>query len=290
MLLMMLLAVVIVIHIRYFFPFQLLTSKSWKLYLALKRLVISCCKREYKPNDLEQLKTAIRHYLVCRINFRDYYEEKYGKRLDLTPKHGWVTHYARLVSEIGPLVCVDTNIGEIKNAFMKRASQKANQTKNVLKTIANRELFRFSVLELLDKSVLETKFKGTPIEEKKINDDFKAALESFRLPLSQVTFLKSVVMYGQTFSISNNSGVYYVSENETRFGKISGIVQVNGTTEVFLIIDKLSQRFLDKLFVWECSSTDVFELIDIQYISRFHMVNIYQLTNYKGATKAVVFE
>jgi len=50
----------------------------------------------------------------------------------------FLLHYPHLIKEIGPLSLLETNIAEKKNGQMRKLSTRANQTKNVLKTITTR--------------------------------------------------------------------------------------------------------------------------------------------------------
>ena len=73
-----------------------------------------------------------------KIIFRN---EKAGHKFlgePLVPKSLWMTHYAHLLLDFGPLSLMETNIAEIKNGQLRKLSTKANQTKNVCHTIATR--------------------------------------------------------------------------------------------------------------------------------------------------------
>jgi hypothetical protein len=84
-----------------------------------------------------------RIYLQTKIKFRNQYKNQLRLGGHLTPKSVWLLHYEHLVEELGPLSLMETNIAEKKNGQMRKLSTKANQTKNVLKTISTRYAFSF---------------------------------------------------------------------------------------------------------------------------------------------------
>ena len=77
-------------------------------------------------------------YFQTKITFRDQHKNQKLLGGHLTPKSVWLCHYEHLVEDLGPLSLMETNIAEKKNGEMRKFSTKANQTKNVLKTISTR--------------------------------------------------------------------------------------------------------------------------------------------------------
>jgi hypothetical protein len=73
-----------------------------------------------------------------KIKFRNDHKGEKFLGAPLTPKSVWLLNYPRQIEAFGPLSLMETNIAEKKNGQMRKLSTRANQTKNVLKTITTR--------------------------------------------------------------------------------------------------------------------------------------------------------
>jgi hypothetical protein len=129
-------------------------SLAWKMYLVLKRMIEYVVAKVMTTTDVDEMFEWIKVYLDVRIEFRDEYRNEKGlgngpkvkgNVLNIKPKEYFLSLYKYHVEQGGPLPLVETNIAESKNGEMRRFSQKANQTKNVLKTIGDRTARKYAM-------------------------------------------------------------------------------------------------------------------------------------------------
>lgn len=115
-----------------FVLYSVLQQKSlrdiWKCFESLFIITLISYSLEIHENDLHCLEKNI------EIHLRSIQETF---RVELLPKHHFLTHYARVIRQMGSLVPMSMLRYESKHKELKRIAKNGNNFKNVTKTIAS---------------------------------------------------------------------------------------------------------------------------------------------------------
>jgi len=191
------------------------------------------------------------------------------------------------MSYVGSLSSLDTNIGEMKNYQIKQFSQKANQTKNTLKTIAVRESQRFSFNDIT------TLCKNIPVPANNVSfDDLHENLTHFCLTnglnSDSFDFFTKTVYLGCTFRSSHNCSIIY-QQNMTPFmGVIQAIAYQKNSENVFFIVKKITLSILPNLCLRECKITDNYAVVNIDHLIYERPIFLYKCLFPENLSKLVV--
>jgi len=222
---------------------------AWNLYLRLKKLCEHVAAKVFTETSLMDLDDCVMDYLKCRILFKKHYSDDPKLNKQLSCKHCWLLHYVMQVRNLGPLALFETNIGESKNGMLRKLSTKANQTKNVMKTIAERELLRSSLKAHLQLDM---------------DKQFKSLFPWNHVPKKMISFLKknninhithyvykTISWMGSTFRAADDMVICYHEHNMTaaNFGIIEAILSEKTDTEPCLcfIVKPVSTKYVKHL-------------------------------------------
>jgi len=267
-----------------FTPFKpsspIFSSVSWKHYVALWNLSSVLQNKHVTKNDIYKIHELVENYLRSYIVFRDYMNERYSMKLTVTPKHLWVMSYSRIISHVGSLATLDTNIGESKNYQMKKHSQMANQSRNTIKTIAIREARRFAFFH----STSNLKNQTVPFEESNF-ELFSESLSHFLqtndiCPINYDFFEKTKYL-SSTFRSSEMCGVIYQKHSQTLFGVILTMAYPKDRSNMLFIVQKTNLFTVPNLCLKRCEITTFFDIFPVCDLLYERPVYVYSCLNSK---------
>jgi len=254
---------------------DLFESVSWHHFLALWRLTSALDKKQVTKSDVLNIQQTIRDYIESFLTFKDYINEKYNLKLRLTPKHLWVMSYPRIISHVGPISSLDTNIGEMKNYTLKLSSQKANQTKNTIKTMAIREAQKFC-FNASSKLCKYLPVPSNPVVFDDLEEQLRYHCLTNDLSGDAFLFFTRTAFLGSVFRASNTCGIIYQKNFSNGFGVISTIAYQKHTNDVFFIVKKVRLSSVPNLCLKECHITCAYEIVNISQLICERPVYIYR--------------
>jgi len=224
-------------------------SPAWKLYKTLKTLCEFAVAKVCTDDSISKLDNAISAYLNARIEFRNYYSANAKLNKPLSCKACWLLHYPSQVLNLGPLSLFETNIAESKNGQMRKLSTKANQTKNVLKTTAEREMLQSTVRAQLDK--LETSSINSAKSHDKWDDLLPVELSILHKGNvdRRTHYLYRLFSWmGSTFRSKDNMIICYGSVGQPKFGYIDAIASLkSGSQDPIFLVTPVATKQLEHL-------------------------------------------
>jgi len=253
-------------------------SVTWKHYVALWKLVTSLDNKHVTKKDISTVHANVTDYLSSFLVFKNYINERHHLKLNVTPKHLWLTAYPRLMTHVGSLSSLDTNIGEMKNFHMKFHSQRANQTINTIKTISLRESQRFS----FDKKSFDVKHSLVPTKRLDIdilNEDLRAFLETNDFTNDTFDFYQKANYLGCIFRSNKNCGIFYQKVAQTEFGVLALLAVEKISQNTSFIVNKTVLSSVRNLCLKKCRITPLFEIVRFNELVLEKPVFVYDCKN-----------
>lgn len=115
-----------------------LLNLAWNVLVQLHRLNMYLESFALSRRQIQEVQRLLQIYIDTRIQLRDECERTMGPRYDLLPKHVDLMFAADNYSMSGPLVLTSTTTMESRHGHHKRTVERANNSKNVLKTLGAR--------------------------------------------------------------------------------------------------------------------------------------------------------
>ncbi|XP_071847349.1 uncharacterized protein [Apostichopus japonicus] len=109
------------------------TDEVWQTVLTLREVVELVCAPKISKKQLQYLQDLIHIYLQSR--------QRLFPNKRIRPKHHYLLHYPRLITQFGPLMKVWTLRYESKHKYFTRVSSSAKNFKNPTKTLSTRHQF-----------------------------------------------------------------------------------------------------------------------------------------------------
>jgi len=265
----------------------LFQSISWKHFITIWNLNSVLEKKIVTKADVLNVNLAIKAYIESFLIFRDHINATHNLNIRVTPKHIWIMSYPRVISHVGSLSSLDTNLGEQKNFQIKQFSQKANQTKNTLKTIAVRESQRFTF------SDIKSLCKNVPVPARNVSfHDLSESLQHFCLTNDihndNFDFFKNTLYLGYTFRSSDSCAILFLDNRRSSIGLIQTIAYKKNTDNVFFIVKKISLSVVNNLCLRECKIRDIYNIVNIDHIILERPIFLYKCNFHGNVTKIVV--
>jgi len=253
-------------------------SRAWKLFLALKRLRCVVNQREVFSEDFNIVKESTIGYLEKRLSFRDSLPFPAKDKFRLLPKHVWALSYGRLAQEMGSLANVNTQIGEQKNAMVKRHSQRACNTKNVFETITRRERETIALKSNSSKHQIPfEELSGIFFHE--FNEEIQSLVLTHLPNHNHYNFLAKLKMTGFIFRADGKSCICTDFPRRPNMGAITVIAQNKVSKEIVFIVRELEQSLLNHLDILLIKHLDSYRVLSIHDLVFGQPVNIYHLKN-----------
>jgi hypothetical protein len=249
-------------------------SLAWKMYLVLKRMIEYVVAKVMTTTDVDEMFEWIKVYLDVRIEFRDEYRNEKGlgngpkvkgNVLNIKPKEYFLSLYKYHVEQGGPLPLVETNIAESKNGEMRRFSQKANQTKNVLKTIGDRTARKYAMEMWAENRREEFQGNGS------VKSDWtwsKVPQELFQLlfdnGITSATFhcVASATWLGFTFRAKDNMVLLYGNARKMKVGRLQHVfVNKMDNNNLKFVVKPVQHHFIEKLGCFSISETKTADIV-----------------------------
>jgi len=247
---------------------------SWKLYLCLRKLLRIISWKEVFATDEAVYNDASMTYFETRLAIQ---QQLGTSKMRLVPKHIWSIHYGWQAQAMGSLAHLDTNIGEQKNSQMKGHSQRAKQSKNVLKTMALREKFTTcfnSSAELLEYQPLGEKTFLNLCESDK--------LLACRHSLQASVFFDSVQMWGSKF---RSDGMTCVCLGHPREYDLFVIKLIMKQDKLIFLLEEMRKEILGHLDLYVLEPTDNFVLASPDNFVHGKPVRMYSLKDFSNSNK-----
>lgn len=208
--------------------------------------------------------------------------------LRLIPKHIWMFHYGRLSQICGSMVHLNTQFGEQKNAAIKSHSQKANQTKNVLLTIAKTEVVLSALANQKDKNLRPIN-NLRAIAFDKLSEDLRNIVLGHcytrSLDVSDLAFYKSVHLFGFTFRADQNSCICFNDPRHPTFGLLHAIAKISGSEKLFFIVENLKKSLDTNFDLYSLERVATYVWVEASELVLGRPLNVYPMTNYLNEDK-----
>ena len=181
-------------------------DEHWKLVKYLRRMldILTC----------HYVTHAHAKYLVDIVKrHNELYIKLYGT---LKPKFHFLTHYPRLLLELGPCIHYSTDRLESRQRLVKAVVQSTSSKKNLLHTIGVKQVLNFC------QTICNAQFPDLSLFA--ANDE--VTVDNF---CKNVTFFKKVVIHGRSYEL----GMFFIcsiSSTNKLFGKIIKIIRVKNNT------------------------------------------------------------
>ncbi|KAG5675752.1 hypothetical protein PVAND_005630 [Polypedilum vanderplanki] len=147
----------------------------WKLLLQLSKLSNNLFKTEFSVNDVNSLQNDITSYLERRVRI-------FGK--DLKPKHHFLTHASKCITNSGPLKYLSCFVYEQRNRIIKHYAKVCFQRKNLPFSLSYKAAIKFN-------SILEENRDGFPSE---IMYDDKNKKELLFITLQNKFYVSEIIL------------------------------------------------------------------------------------------------
>lgn len=255
---------------------ELFQSVGWRHFVAIWKLTSAIERKQVTRNDVEELFNTIRSYMESFFSFKKHMEERHKLILRLTPKHLWLMAYPRIISFVGPLSSMDTNLGEMKNYQLKLSSQKANQTRNTIKTMAIREAQRFT-LDSSHKISKNIPIPSNPVLFDELPEDLHHHCLITNLCERTHLFYSKLAFMGTIFRASKSCGVIYMKNKNTNFGVISTIAVDKETKKISFIVENVMLEGVPNLCLKECKLLSVFKEVNLTELIYERPIYVYSV-------------
>jgi hypothetical protein len=224
-------------------------TTAWKMYLRMKKISELVTSKVFSKITLSNLRNHIEEYIDLKLRFKEENHDIKWLNDSCSPKHLWMLHYFNAVTVCGPLCQLETNIAESKNGQLRKHSTRANQTKNVLKTIFTRELRKSAVEEWTRKDNQATENQEAVILAQKISKRYRKALQKAGLQLHDFNVLKFVDKYGYRYRSMEEQ---VVAHDQQCFSELSYVLQHKRSKKLLMLVKPLEidyKRHLGLYFV-----------------------------------------
>ena len=266
---------------------DLFKSVGWNHFVAIWKLTSALDKKQVTRNDVTQLYETIKYYMNSFFAFKKHMEERHKVILRITPKHLWLMAYPRIISYVGPLSSLDTNLGEMKNYQLKLASQKANQTKNTIKTMAIREAQRFT-LENSSQISKNIAIPSNPVVFDDLPEDVRHHCLTNDLCETSHIFYSKLLFMGAIFRATTTCGIIYQKNLTTNFGVISTIAFQKNSKQISFVVQNVNLTGVPNLCLKECELSSVYKIVKQTELFFERPVYIYNVNCDDGVSKDVV--
>ena len=243
----------------------------WQQFLLLHDIVELICSPEIQDSGVAYLAVLTDEYLEQRkANFPN---ER------LKPKHHYLKHYPRLISEFGPLIRVWTLRFESKHSYFKQCIKNSQNFINVCQTLSEKH-------QLLQTYKQAVSFFQETVECKK------------SIPLISSTYSQAIQSALKIFQISDNSEVStevkvkgtlykkgsYVIVGKSEYGLLFGEIQfiIVMSPQVYLLVHEQEFVLSESLHVYgipvlQASSTAVsYKCVELSKLKDYYPLSAYK--------------
>lgn len=244
-------------------------DKIWRSLLLLVEITDILCAPEINNSYLGYLQSLTDEYLSLR---KSTFTEP------LRPKHHYLSHYAYLIQQFGPLIRVWAMRFESKHTFFKNAVRRLRNLKDLSGTMSVRhELYQYLLRNGHNLNVTINPKYPKKLVTGIYSDDIKNLIVSNNLHEKTVE-CNSVTVNGVDYNVGNIlilGSKFYQEELEA--GKIFMII-VRNDNEIFFILQKVQTNFVYYLQSYEIiyNKNMEFTCTNIQKIKHnpLHLYNI----------------
>lgn len=223
------------------------TNKIWKLYLNLREIMTIIFSREINTEMCDYLQLIIQEHHKLYLEYSH-----------LKPKFHLLTHYPRIMKEIGPVSNINSIRFESFHKFFKDVSKVSYCKKDLLKTLCVKNQFKMAGYILKDFS---DKFEVLCGSELKIREDLKTKYNfTCNGKYSSVSYISCKGIKLKPNVVINLESNF---ENYPDFALIKNILKYKN--DYFLCLENITiEHFNKHFFGYEILKSNVFFTIHVE--------------------------
>ena len=253
--------------------------------MAIKQFYERVTMKEQTAADIELLQMATEKYLTERITFK--LENANDARLGgpLRCKHQWLQWHARSVPFTGPLCHLQTNAAEAKNGQLRTMSEKANQTNNVLRTIATRCIGRNAIRQRHtgnEPSAILWKERT----EFEVNNEYPDMETACHISTGQFQWYKKMQWFGFKYEGGKNLILIHGRPSRPKVGLLKLVAKATETGMIHFLTRTMRYKKIPHLGLYRCierEECDFFPLTDLLSIRPLQLYRCQFVDNSKLA-------
>ena len=235
----------------------------WTLLINLCQLVENILAPQFTNGAIMYLEELTSSWLTdlkaCFPDFR------------IKPKFHHMIHYGTQIRRHGPLRHLWTLRYESKHGPLKKAAQRANNRKNLPKTIALRHQQALA-LTLDDESYMSSEraseFKSTTADPLQMPEELQAQITASMQTGSSVSVGSTQYCVGDTLLIREKDGL--------SFSVIRNVLQETTTDEFKMLVERMETEFDYHVNAYKLTSSNILEFVTFGKLADYHPLRVYQ--------------